>query len=515
MGGRGNFKFYLWTSVLVSAIFLLSVTTLGDVSPLCDDLARFACAPGSYKDGTGEIKSEVEVSKLMSSYREKSLAFLHGRFEKLISDPNNSYFKTVAVAGLGLKNSPQCSSALKEDIVACKINLIEGLTTIAQKYSLRPLLPNTGLERAGNLREIDYIIGNNSFQRIVEELNDQAQKDLGNPETTKKIKEKVFPKIKDLIIARLNQMSIPDEQKSLMTSKVSSISFEGTTCEGFGGVGSSKGEIVSSLLVPNAYYNPIQNSFKVCSGYLLQSTSEFEIAATIAHELSHSIDPCVIALGPADFGFKYSTSQDLKKMENEYPIKNVIECLRDKRSIGALNFSSAKDEGASNKGGAMGQPASSKANSLGDSQNMIGPFAGEGPPTPQKPKEVSFCENDQIGESFCDWMAAEVLPTYMEENHKLTPAQYLIGYSNAKRLICRIEPEEDEKNLKYLDVHPPGGDRINKILLVNPKVRAQMGCPPKHLTTVYCDSEKRLDGPNEPKSPSAQPSQTVPATGAK
>ncbi len=135
----------------------------------------------------------------MSSYAEKLRAVLHERFQKLLSNPENSYFRDVAIAGLGLKNSPQCSSASAEDISACRENLIDGLTTIAQKLALGPLMPRTGLERQGNLRDLNYIIQSNAYQKIISELNDQVQKDLGNPEMTKKIKDKVFPKIRDLI----------------------------------------------------------------------------------------------------------------------------------------------------------------------------------------------------------------------------------------------------------------------------------------------------------------------------
>ncbi len=522
MKAKNDFGFRIASTVLLSSIFLLSVSVFADVSPLCNDLARFACAPGSYKDGTGEIKSESEISRFMASYAEKSRAVLHDRFQKLLSSPDSSYFKDVAIAGLGLKNSPQCASSSADDISACRENLIDGLTTIAQKQALGPLMPRTGLERAGNLKDLNYIIQNNSYQKVIQELNDQVQKDLGNPEMTKKIQDKVFPKVKELIIARLKQLSIPDEQRKLMINKVSSISFEGTTCEelgGRGGRGRSNGEVVSSLLVPNAFYDPQRNIFKLCSGYLLQSTSEFQIATTIAHELSHSIDPCNVAQGPADMGFKYSTQTDLKKMESEYPIKNVIQCLRDKRSIGARNFSSGDQEmdDPSSCPGCSTNPRRSgmmKSPYGMPSSGGIGSYNGGGDmPANQQPKKVSFCDGDQIGESFSDWMAVEVLPTYMEQNYKLTTDQYRNGYANARRLICKVDQEgEDQFNTGE---HPAIEKRINRIFLVNPKVRAQMGCPAKHPENVYCDSEKPLDSQDEPQRLSAPPVTTEPVKGVR
>jgi hypothetical protein len=499
MKAKNEFRFSLTITLLPLSIILLSTSVFADVSPLCNDLARFACAPGSYKDGTGEIKSESEISRFMSSYAEKSRKALHDRFQKLLSSPENSYFKDIATAGLGLKNSPQCSSTSAENVLACRENLIDGLTTIAQKQALGPLMPRTGLERQGNLKDLNYIIQNNSYQKVIQELNDQVQKDLGNPEMTKKIQDKIFPKIKDLIVARLKQLSIPDEQRNLMINKLSSISFEGTTCQELGGGrGRSNGEVVSSLLVPNAFYDPQRNIFKLCSGYLLQSTSEFQIATTIAHELSHGIDPCNVAQGPADMGFKYSTDQDLKRMESEYPIKNVLQCLRDKRSIGARGSNSTDDDEAIRPepyGGMSGNPMPIGMGSFNRNSKAV---SGE-------PRKASFCDGDQIGESFCDWMAAEVLPTYMEQNYKLTTEQYRNGYANARRLICSVQQE----GMESFGEHPPMENRINKIILVNPKVRAQMGCPQKHPTNVYCDPEKQLDS-QEPRRP-ALPEPVEPA----
>ena len=121
----------------------------------------------------------------------------------------------------------------------------------------------------------------------------------------------------------------------------------------------------------------------------------------------------------------------------------------------------------------------------------------------------TFCEEDQIGESFCDWMAAEVLPVYMAENHKLTTDQYRNGYANVFRLVGDIQPDKPS-NIKnrVKDVHPAKADRINKILLTNPKVRGQMGCPPQHPDYIYCDSEKSIED-------IAKPQYGTPVDGAK
>jgi hypothetical protein len=120
--------------------------------------------------------------------------------------------------------------------------------------------------------------------------------------------------------------------------------------------------------------------------------------------------------------------------------------------------------------------------------------AGTSAPTTAVPDDgkPTFCSNDQIGESFADWMAAEVLPNYMEQNYKLTTQQYQYGYGNARRLICRISENASQSRANNGDDHPLIEDRINRILLMNPKVRQQMGCAPSVSDRVYCDADKEV-----------------------
>ncbi len=466
-------KYFGAFSVALAALILIHQPAAADLSAVCEDLSQFSCAPGSYNDGTGEVKGESEIADYMTAYSEKSKALLRAKFSVVVNDRSNEYFKGLALAATGLKSSPDCNSPAASKIAICNANLINGLTLLAQKQVLGPLLPKTGLERKGNLRDLNYIVENNVYQHIIDEFNTQAQKDLGRADVAKKIRDKIFPDLKSLIIARLNQLDIPDQQRSFMISKVRSISFDGTNCDS----GRGGSESLSSLLVTNAYYNPEKNSFKFCGGYMLQSTSEFQIATSVAHELSHSIDPCQIAAGPAGSGFKYSTPRDLKKSEQEYPIRNIIQCLRDTRSVGAQKLQSSTTMGSY---GSIGNiPV-----------GTYGAVYGVPAASPAKTSPM-FCDSDQITESFADWMSAEVVPTYIQQSHKLTTEQYRLGYGNARRLICGSG--DSANGATNYDEHPAMEKRINRIILVNPKIRAQMGCSPKHSQNAYCDPSKPLE----------------------
>ena len=334
-------------SAIVKLVFfvalLISSAASADVPQVCNDLARLAEAPGSHDDGTGKIQSESEISSYLSSYAEQLRLKLRARFDDSLKDPENRYFKRLVMRGLGLSESPACVSSKSEDFAVCAQNLLDGLQQIAEKQVLGSLPQKTGLERGMNslkLEDIEYITANRGYQKVIKEMNAQVEKDLGKADIASKVQNVILPKVKKLIVSRLDKLSMSDKQRKLMIEKLESISFEGTNCRELGdGESENSGySAVASLLVPNAFYDPMSNVFKICSGYLIQSTSEFDLVGTIAHELSHSIDPCTIARGPAGGGFQYSNQTDLKKMEQEYPLKNVIQCLRNRQSIEAKNF---------------------------------------------------------------------------------------------------------------------------------------------------------------------------------
>lgn len=457
---------------LIHVFFCIALTVIGSVafaepSPLCENLAKFSCAPGTYDDGLGVVKSQSDVQDFLVGYFKKSKSSLQTRFSRALKDPQNSYFKDVAIAALGLKYSPQCQSSKPEDQEKCHNDTVEGLITIAQNHVLGPLMPKTGMERGQNLRELDYVLRNVAFTRVVSDFRNQIHDELVPKDLVKKIENDILPKVKSLLIERLNELDIPEEQRAMMISKLSSVAFKGTNCNSL--LDDTNEESIAELLTPNAFYQSAEETYTQCAGYLLQSTSEFQIAMTVGHELSHSIDPCRISTGPEDLALKYKNSTDPKKLDDEYPVKNIVSCLRNPRSIGAKNIT------------AVTQATSSKGSA-----------------------KYSFCDDDQIRESFPDWLAVEVLPKYIEtrlkeKNQTLTPEQFQIGYSNARRLLCKIPKKSGE-----LRKHPAIEDRINKIILVNPKIRAQMGCPREASHAIYCDPSKPLTSKaeNTPSRPS-------------
>jgi hypothetical protein len=227
----------------------------------------------------------------------------------------------------------------------------------------------------------------------------------------------------------------------------------------------------------------------MCRGYFNNSTSEFSLAHTIAHELAHSIDPCSLSLGQQDSRIHYPLQATQGEVEKTYPLSGVLGCLRSGNSVRAQ-------------------------------QKWANP--GKHPETPFVTNVMSFpfCNrSDQVTESVADWFAAEVLPTYISRHFpKLTPTQLQDGYSNVWRDDCSIPkgfPSYEYLNppapSSYSDIdeeHPPLAVRVNRILLVNPEIRKQLGCTRPHSKNIYCSPASKYED-FEMKPPPLLPSRPI------
>lgn len=100
----------------------------------------------------------------------------------------------------------------------------------------------------------------------------------------------------------------------------------------------------------------------------------------------------------------------------------------------------------------------------------------------QNPENQSFCHHqDQINESFCDWLSVEVLARYMQRNLKsASREQHIDGIASIHRNACHDEYglSESRKGKESEFSHPASGDRLRYILLAHPAIRRFLGCTP-------------------------------------
>lgn len=427
--------------IILAVGMVLVATAVAEDGNLCEDMATYSCAMGTYSDGTGTIVKRIPSAR---SSKVNGLIFaeskaLEERFGVYLQDPENAYFKRLAIASLGLNDAPECRSSEIADQKKCSNNAAQGLAEIAKVKLDYPEAEKDKKKSYGSeldLSKMSYILKHEGFKQILNESSERLSAGEMDPEKLKKVKEVIFPKVKSLLIKKISDLPIDEEKKKLMIEKVKGVHFGGSNC-------SALRTGVSEAYLPNAFYHPMEQQYMICKGLLGGDSSEFNIARVIGHELAHSIDPCGLSYGPAGVALVYSTKQGPQKMDSEYPIQGLISCLRSEKSVQAVRI---KD------------------------------------PKAKKNEPPDFCENDQITESIADWFGDEVMVDYISANHpNLSTEQWQDGVANAFRPTCRTPTSE-------VSEHPETVQRINTILLVNPKVRQKMGCLKPHSTSVYCDA---------------------------
>ncbi|QDK38191.1 hypothetical protein [Bdellovibrio sp. NC01] len=483
-------------------------------SPLCEDAAKLTCTPGSYNDGTGTVTLKSDAFTEAADKAAESLKKVEPKLQSEIQAylKNNTYFKRVASAGLGLDISPDCQAKEAANQKACEDNIVTGLVELAKK-SMNPQMiygvygagggygggyggmmgdggqPTTGGAQTGqpgtgqqtspygtnygmtaDMQNMMYVMSDKGFRDIIGDGMKAVNDNSVSTRSTKLIQDKIFPDVKSLLVKKISELPIAEDKKQLMMDKVKGIRFGGTDCSIMGVAG------VSETFMPNAFYSPTEQSFTVCKGFLGDNLSEFGMSMFIAHELAHSIDPCGLSTAPEGVGITYSSFKPLAEKEKEYPITGLISCLRSEKSMNAVH----KD-----------LPPSKAAESSKESV------------------AASMCENDQIGEAVADWFGTEVMAAYITKNHpNLTKTQWQNGVTNVFRTACSAPNQP----AALWDEHPSVPTRVNAGVLQNPIVRQKMGCSPSN-TRVYCDATNPDAMAQKTAAPKGRVQMTFPAHG--
>lgn len=411
-----------------------------DLKYVCDSMTTLSCKPGTFDDGTGvalsdedyEAKIQPLKKKATTTYRKNILGMLEN------SDPAYELVRNLALKATLQKDTPECLSSEKSEKKKCYERVASLLTdkSVNQMFSIKPLremgiASGEPIDRRMDFDAYSTLMDNTLYKESLQKSYQKTLEEVSDDRLSKKIETKIFPRVKELLIAKIKKSVSDLKTQESLINKIQNISYAGNDCSSLIG-GSSDDGSVNGLMVENAYYSSKKQEFRFCNGYLLNNTSEFMIVKVIAHELSHSIDPGHVDQ-PKGVGFAYQQDETSKieDLEKQFPFKDVVGCLRSKESIGARTINTYRP------------------------QLKVNPFA----------------KKDQIGESFSDWMAAELLPEYMGKYHpKLTQNQLVTGYSNAFRTYCKTTRRES------FDVHPNVMDRIDRLMMANTDIRKQVGC---------------------------------------
>jgi hypothetical protein len=112
-----------------------------------------------------------------------------------------------------------------------------------------------------------------------------------------RLKDQIVPDVRKVLLDMIGESSSSKQRVSL-TKKVEELKYlPPVLVQGFESV---EGALIdfppnfSRAVVANAFYKPIDNEFSVLQGFLLGNTSLFGQLFIVAHEMGHSVDPCLI-----------------------------------------------------------------------------------------------------------------------------------------------------------------------------------------------------------------------------
>jgi|GEM_PF-5942661 len=429
----------------------------------CNDLANYTCSDKVLNHGSGLMRgSDRHAKSKAESQRRQSFNELIEDYKKALNSTENPVDQKTLKTFLNaakLRKSKDCRKRRnppkdKRLLESCADAVANALAIRAyEELYAEETLYGRGvikLDDRGSLK-LEIALRKTDLYSDVREAQ-RSRVIAHNKEIYKSLDkslETAFKDTKELVLDFVNRNISNSFERSKILSSVRTLQFDGSECL-------SKFPFVSnlsSLFLRVAYYTGFNHTISYCRGMADYGVSKYQLVSVFAHEIAHSIDPCRLADTFSDTGLNYKNTSD---PENNFPFK-VLKCLRSEKSVHA--YGTASDD-------------------LSDEE-----------------KEISkFCHNtDQINESFCDWMGAEILYRYMKTDlSKNTQQKHYDGVASAWRYLC-----EDKEGLGSSTLgqerktgHPSSVDRLNRIVLAHPGIRREIGCEPLGEDVQYCDKNK-------------------------
>jgi hypothetical protein len=401
----------------------------------CDGMFKESCSSSqSAPDGTGLLgspSSKIDRKKLYNETIKK----LRGEFENLMSsDPElKRQFSAATFFDKEDCATEKCippTEAQKMDVA------FKYVTQTFDSLNPEPSSSDEEYMDASFSRQDLEMLENKKIRKIVDNANEAIYAKVAPEFQRTYLKNNLFPQIKTSALKILARL--PDgPEKTAMIRKIKSTSFVMNDCG-------------DGLLDANAYYD--KGAVNYCFSIMYITQSAYSEISVIAHELGHSVDPCI--------------------MPKEATVwRNLASCLRRPSSIGAK---------------ILGQASLSTSCS------------------------PNYEDRDQLGESFADWFSAEILndvTKHLNLAMKNSSAQVFgNGISNVMRPLCSqaTSSGDQEYYANTPDEHPDDKDRL-ELLLAQPGIRARMGCAPNGKK-IYCD----IDNGNFDHTKGDQSDQTEP-----
>ncbi len=488
---------HFFSVIPVLAVALTATPVLGQEKDFCDSLVEKACDARMLDDGTLNTFKIPEELANPDQFNQATRKILATRLDQILSDPSEAEFKSQIYQAIHAESLPSCQA--DQASKSCQQNIRAEASKLAESDLVKKIFKNPAnaelFKDSPHRKNLKYAA---MLQGVLDESERRIQSQLAP--TYQKIESEIFPDVMALVVQKIKKMNLDPEKKQAILQRVSSITFNSTSLcnkehdEQVKDL--KKYGLLQAITSRNASYNPGYHNFRVCSGWLLEQPSLFDIVGTIAHEVTHAFDPCTIAtsvgdsklgLGPVIQYTKVKTN--FQKLESDLtrnfplfisqnPFSNILSCLQDPLSAGVKVYVYSEHPA---KAGActLYCPRDLQDGELDLIKSSNFDFS-------LKP----FCSTEaeyssDFSEAFADWMSAEIIPEYMDSKLKLNVNQYRNGYSNALRKDCLVQKGFGKSD----QIHPSSETRISRILALQPKIRSQMKCSPNLKDHIYCSGE--------------------------
>ncbi len=405
----------------------------------CQDFHRAGCEDEKFQfDGTNEVRTEEEWQmrvKEGTRLTEKELQEeLKIGLKKLSESDWNSYLSLK-------KRDSKCGKYPATQDCINDLSSKEA-TEIVQRLVSPKKAPAVLLDLKKNKdKEESLVLRKLKISELEKRYSSKLLDRIRYKDDEQKVK-KMAIELKDELIQKILTYITDESQRKIILSRLENTEFSGFECEGNDHLKSYffKGAFITNELDK-------RHTVSYCGGNLSTNNSAFSMAYLLVHEFSHSIDPC--NLRPTD-----KSKFDRVFLESQHPFSNVIACLRSPDSVEA-DFR----------------------------EEMF---------NPESTNDV-FCRNDQIAESFSDWLAAEVVPSYIKKVYpNLKASDYKQGYLNISRTLSCVAQINSTSFNPPVPIYPSPSNRINRLMMANPQIRKSVGCKESAQRITYCN------GANDP-----------------
>lgn len=396
---RDNMRMY---SAIFNVVILLISISVG-AADFCGDFYAAACEGRPAADPSGNVLSKEEIAEKMKSAREQ----MRPRIPVLVKE--------------AMTNDPVFAKAMELQIPCkqdCESYRLNAVSEVVEKGVIGGFDSNS--KRDLSLIKIYGISGHPGYVKLADKVSMEFRNILTPKHKREDIEINLLKRLVEISKQRINKLQISDEVRGKIFSRLDKMSARTGSC----------GMVFEQDLYPPEKINYFggKNQIAICDGALVKYQSKIALAGIMLHEIGHSaLDPCALAGGKEPV-ISYILN---KPRDSQYPVKNLIECLRKSEATGAL-------------------------------------FNEE-------------CRKDQIGEIVSDWFRAEVLPQFIEEEYeKMSLEERQAAYVNSAQKLCDSTP--------LMPGYPNARVRVNAVLASQPRIRDQIGCKGQPSPNQYCEA---------------------------